>query len=78
MSLQRAAAGDEHRARAVGLEREARRRVLEQRAVGVVERREEHGLAALRGGGPGWDLEPWRADGRSLTWTVERSFVRIE
>ena len=34
--------------------------------------------ARRRGGGPGWDLEPWRAAGRSMTWTVERSFVRIE
>ena len=33
--------------------------------------------ARRRGGGPGCGLEPWRAAGRSMTWTVERSFVRI-
>ena len=34
--------------------------------------------ARRRGGGPGCGLEPRRAAGRSMTWTVERSFVRIE
>ena len=33
--------------------------------------------ARRRGGGPGCDMEAWHAAGRSMTWTVERSFVRI-